>query len=460
MAGTHATIGNDLGKFARVFRVLRLMRNGGASVTIDGLDQLQIEVEAIFDEDDAHNKVLAAFMAYFNGCRAAVDGMVRGLRGVFDVYAMQVLRPDIGSSATAVDDLVDDLAENMLIDAMDVLEVVITTSAVTADADNTGNGTLIVHDQEPIEKRDNDRIQASKDILQCTTDLRRGASWRSETFNWQSDLHGNGPTVTVGGKEGATAQRIDNGSFDGWTAGVPDNFTYTTDTGTDAEETSLIYRTYEEDGTTAASAFKYTASGAATTLDMRQLETAFVGYSSNKLKPLGVYLLSVYARRGAAADIDGTVTIGFVGTGYTAGSGETISLTTLTTSYVLKTAVVVMPKSIPSDMAIQVLWNGTPTSGRILYLDDLNLQEMTYWEARAMYAAIVSGSTDFIAGPEQADYMTFNTTRPAEGTSLFQEFVTLLTDRNDPLGNQKPDLNTQLPHASAAHASYAESKAT
>ena len=42
MAGTHATIGNDLGKLARVFRVLRLMRNGGASVTIDGLDQLQI----------------------------------------------------------------------------------------------------------------------------------------------------------------------------------------------------------------------------------------------------------------------------------------------------------------------------------------------------------------------------------------------------------------------------------
>src|SRR3990167_7018091 len=129
MAGTHATIGNDLGKFARIFRVLRLIRNGGASVWIDGLDQLQIEVEATFDEDDAHNKVHAAFMAYFNACRAGMDGMVRGLRGVFDVYAMQVLRPDIGSTATAVDDIVDDLAENMLIDAMDVLEGVITTSA-------------------------------------------------------------------------------------------------------------------------------------------------------------------------------------------------------------------------------------------------------------------------------------------------------------------------------------------
>lgn len=460
MAGTHATIGNDLGKFARVFRVLRMIRNGGATISIDALDQLQLEVEAVFDEDDSHNKVLAAWMSYFNACRSAMDGMIRGLRVVFDVYAFQVLRSDIGSTATSVDDIVDDLAENMLIDAMDVLEVIITTSAVTADADNTGNGTLIVHDQEPIEKRDNDRVQASKDILQCTVDSRRGASWRSETFNWQSDIHGNGPTLTVGGKEGATAQRIDNGSFDGWTASAPDIWTFTTDVGTKAEETSLIYRTYEEDGTTAASAFKYTANGAATTLDMRQAETLFTGYSSNKLKPKGVYLLSVYARRGAVADIDGTVTIGFVGTGYAAGSGETISLTTLTTSYVIKTAVVVMPKSIPTDMAIQVLWNGTPTSGRILYLDDLNLQEMTYWEARAMYAGIVSGSTDFIAGPEQADYMTFNTTRPAEGTALFQEFMTLLTNRNDPTGNQMPDLNTQLPHASAAHANFAESKAT
>lgn len=456
MAGTHATIGADLGAFGRVYRVLRQIRGTTAGITIDSLGQLQTEIEAIFDGDDAHNQILRAWLGFFAGCRASIDGMILGLRGVMATWAFRYLRDDINSTATSFDGLIRDLAENMLIDSEDVNENVITTSTPAADADNVGDFTLLVYDEDPKEKRDNDRIQSANYVAECVTDVRiGGATAGEETFLCTSDhsFHGQ-VTVPVGMNEGAAKNRIDNGSFDAWTASAPDSWTVTTGAANDAEETSLVYRT-------GGSALKVTADGAATAYDIQQAETALVGYSTAKLKPGGVYLLSVYARRGAGADIDGTATIQFNGTGYTPASSEKIAMTTLTTSYALKTAWIVMPDSIPSDFNLEIVWNGTPTSGRILYLDDLCLQEATEWPESGQRLAIVRGATDAIQNPNDSsqrhgDYVTWNTAREAEGTAILQDLVTLLTNGHDPDRNQQMDINLQLPHASSASANYPE----
>ena len=140
MAGTHATLGNDLGGFARVFRVLRLIRGGGAAATIDGLDQLQSEIEVTFDADDAHRKVLQEWLRFFANARSMCDTLVQQLTQVAIQWGFHVLRPDINSTATSFDGLIRDLAENMIIDSEDVLENVITTSAVSADSDNVEIG--------------------------------------------------------------------------------------------------------------------------------------------------------------------------------------------------------------------------------------------------------------------------------------------------------------------------------
>lgn len=456
MAGTHATIGADLGKIARVYRVLRQIRGTGSGITIDSLGQLQTEIEDIFDGDNAHIQILSAWLDFFRGCRQSVDNMILGLRGVMSVWAFLYLRDDINSTATSFDGLIRDLAENMRIDAQEVLQNVITTSTPAADANNVGDFTVVVYDQDPKDKRDNERIQTANYLAECVTDVRiGGATAGEETFLCSSDhgFHGQ-IAVPVVMNEGAAKNRLDNGSFDGWTASAPDDWTVTTGAANDAAEASLIYRT-------GGSALKITADGAATAYNIEQAETAFIGYSSAKLRPGGVYLLSVYARRGAAADIDGSCTIQFAGTGYTPASSEKITMTTLTTSYALKSAWIVMPDAIPSDFNLEIVWSGTPTSGRILYLDDLCLQEATEWPETGQRVAIVRGATDPIQNPSDSsqrhgDYVTWNTARQAEGTAIIQDLVTLLTNVRDPDRNQQGDINIQLPSASAASANYPE----
>ncbi len=455
MAGTHAQIGEDLGKFARIHNVLRLIRSGGASVTIDAMDQLRTEIETVFDADDTHRKIMPAVMGVVDFMKASCDqGMVL-LRQAIDIWARDYLRSDIGSTATATDDIFRDLAENMLIDSQDVLEVVITTSSVTADSDNTGDGTVVVYDEEVIEKRDNDRIQDENFVVQCVADVRQnGRTSGNELFAIQGDVHGNGPNAAAAYNEGSSENRLDNGDFEDATATFPNSWTITTDntTGGLSQETTIVNR--------GAGALKAVADGSATAFDIEQPETSFIGYSTTKLKPLTPYLISCAARY--ATGQSGTLTIQFAGTGYTPGSTEKISqaVSGLTTSYQILTAVVVMPKSIPSDFNLEITWDGTPTATHILYLDDVVVQEMTEWEDAGIYYAVVPGATDFIAGPGQADYFTFNTSREAEGTALFQEMMTLVTNPNITNPDVWLDINVQLPHKSSdGSANYAEADA-
>ncbi len=455
MAGTHAQIGEDLGKFARLHNILRLIRQGGASATIDGMDQLRTEIETVFDADDTHRKIMPDVLAVVDFMRDACDQGMGLLRRAIGIWARDYLRGDIASTATATDDIFRDLAENMLIDSQDVLEVVITTSSVTADSDNTGDGTVVVYDEEVIEKRDNDRIQDENFIVQCIADNRQnGRTAGNELFEIQGDVHGNGPNHAAAGIEGTSANRLDNGNFEDATGTFPNSWTITTDntTGGLSQETSLVFR--------GSGALKAVADGSATAFDIEQPESSFINYSSSKLKPLTPYLISCAARY--ATGQSGTLTVRFAGTGYSEGSTEKISqaVSGLTTSYQILSAVVVTPKSIPSDFNLEVVWNGTPTATHILYLDDICVQEMTEWEDAGIYYAVVPGATDFVAGPGQADYFTFNTSREAEGTALFQEMMTLVTNRNVSKPDVWLDINVQLPHkATDGSANYAEADA-
>jgi hypothetical protein len=455
MAGTHATIGEVTGKFARIFRVLHLIREGGASATIDGMDQLRTEIETVFDADDAHRKIMPFVQAVVDGMKVACDNAIVALRSAFDRYALDILRNDIGSTATATDDIVRDLRENFLIDSQDVLENVITTSAITADATNTGTAIFAVYDEEVTEKRDNERIQTENFVIQCTGDVRQnGRTSGNELFSIQGDHHGVGPNAALAGNEATTQNRLDNGNFEDTSGTFPNSWTITTDntTGGLSSEATLFHR--------GASALKAVADGSATAFDIEQAETAFVNYSTAKLQPLGVYMISCAARY--ATGQSGTLTIQFAGTGYTPGSTEKISqaVSGLTTSYQILTAFVVMPKSIPSDMNLEVTWTGTPTATHILYLDDITVQEATEWEDAGIYYAGVPGDVDSIAGPAQADYYTFNTARQAVGTSLFQDFFTLVTNRNLNNPSVYPDIGVALPSKSSdGSANYAEADA-
>src|SRR3990167_9298159 len=315
---THATLGADLGKIIRGDSVADKILNGGAAVAIDGLNQLEVEVEARWmGSDPERNLVGAAYVAAIRRFRAAVNGFRRDL--IFRVarlWAFQIARPDLDSTGKNMTDILHDLTLAMRVDSKPVQQNAITTSAVTAYGTNTGDGTLVLYDENPLDKRDEERIQYQHVIFQCRQDVRRGNTTAgAEIFEVQSSLHGKLPDVKVGWNEAVDQNRITNGSFDTFTvADTPTNWTETTGAANSTEEASLVYRT-------GGKALKVTADGAATAYNASQAETAFVSYASQRLKPLGVYLLSVRLRRGAAADMTGTLAIQFSGTGDTPGTG-------------------------------------------------------------------------------------------------------------------------------------------
>lgn len=457
MAGTHATIGNDIGQFARLFEVFRLIQSGGAGISIDGLDQLRSEIEANWDVDDAHRKVMPQMLAIVDGVRAQMDGAIGAVRVAFDIYARDILRPDIGSTAIATDDILRDLNENMIDDSENVLENVLTTTQPVADNDNVGDGEVLIYDEEPIEKRDNDRIQTQNLLVQVIADSRQNnRTAGNEQLNLQGDVQGNGPNFQVPGVEGSQRgqNRLVNGDMEDATATFPTGWNQTTLVAV-SQETTIVYR--------GSGALVAVSSGAATILDIDQDETTtggkFSGIAARALTPLGVYLLTVRSRHGGA--FSGNVRLGFDGTGYTAAATEEINLTSanLTAVFQFFNAFIVLPKSIPSDMRLQVLWDGTPTNTHTLYLDDVLLQELPVWATAALRVGAAPGAVPFVAGPTRADFWKADTAREVPGTSLFQDLVTLVTNRNLSLPDRKPDINVQLPHGVAASANYAETKA-
>lgn len=456
MAGTWATIEVDLGKIVRADKVTELIVNGGAAVSIDALDQLEAEFETTFaGSNTARNKVFVSFQAWKEAFKKRIDALRRAfINGVVGTYVFEVLRADIGSTGKSTRDVLFDMTEEARDDSENVLENGLTVGAVTADADNVGDGVIVVYTGNPIDKRDEERLMPQDVLFQCTQDNRHnGVTAGAEKFEIQSSRGGVIGSVFVKHAEGATANRIDNGDFDTWTvADTPDSWTENTGAANSSEETSLVARS-------GGSALKITADGAATAYDATQAETAFIGYSTAKLKPLKVYCVSFYARRGAGADIDGTLTVQMSGTGYTPGSTEKSAMTTLTTSYALKSFFFVAPKDIPTDFAIQILWNGTPTSGRIAYIDDLVLQECTELTKAGslMWVAAIRGATaDFVAGPEQADAFTLNIANDFAG--LYQTFLSRLTDPDTADAPVYADLGVAMPSVAAAP-TFAEASA-
>ncbi len=448
MAGTHAVIGADVGEFAWVDHNYDLMLVGGNAATIDGLDELENRWRALWANANDLNRmsVHQAGNAELRVARARINTLRRNFtRNVFSLYAVNVLRPDIGSTSTNPRNIIRDLREEMADDSEEVKQNRVTTGTITADGDNTGDGTLLVYDEDPEFKDDNEAIQTQDMLAQCIRDVPHdGRTAGNELFQLHSNRHGPFGTAAVKWNVGSNENRLTNGAFDTWTVSdVPDTWTFTTDAGTKTEETSTIFRT-------GGSALKYVADGSATTLDMRQASSLFSGISAKPLLPLGVYAVTAQIQTGGS--MSGTLTIQFKGTGYTPAASEKITITGVVASFTLSSFFVVLPKDIPSDFALQVLWNGTPTSSHIIYIDDMTVVQATALAPVGAKVVITRGATDYVSPEVQPDKFTWSFTN--DYASILQTFFSRLTDKSDPDGDVWPDYVLPLPSAASASANY------
>lgn len=459
----HTRIGRQLGKIILVFEQLRKFRDDttGAGITIKCLQALLTDLEDDFDDDATDRFIWESFLAWFRETTLSMNSCVeRLINGPFAVWLAQFVRGNIDSPAQDPQEILRDLYEQMLKDGKDVQENTITISAVAADADNRGNGTVLVSEIEPFEKRDNERIITQKFRAVCIRDaLQDGVEEGSEIFELQGTVEGGGPIITVPYAEGygPGTNRIQNGGFETWAdpAAAPTGWVKLS---TETYGTQIVREQTGGQVGRGTNSLKLLGDGVLATVGVKQLEASFASFAATqRIKPKTMYLISAYVKTdGMAAK---TFTIEPKGTGFTAGATEKIELVNPgVTAYTLRTALWMTPKDIPADITLEMAITGTPAASDIVRIEDVTLTEMYFWPEAAIWVALVRGRTkDFAALPQQ-DYFTWDATNSF--ASLFQSFLTRRTNFNQSDIRKMPDISRSLPSAAAASADYAEALAT
>lgn len=477
---THATVGNELGFFVRVDDVIDEWTDGGASATIDGLDQLISEAEATFDADATSKEFLPQVIGMLNAIKADVGSVIKPkVYSVFRDWCFQRLRGELNSSATKVRNILADLALAMDADSKVVKSCGVSVGAASNGNRNTSDYEIIAEEIGPNSwALNNENIQSQDFQVVCRADSETGGTTEfKERFTVSANITGQEQdcyAVMVPGtcsnyenrlqnKDGVTGGATSNSNadttipFENFTGSVPDCWQLVTGTATthitsESATANVLFGSYSlefaGDGSTKT---KIKIAGA----DLYgSTQTDFNLYPGEK------YLIGTWMKSDAAISA-GTFEMYMDGTGYSAETAEKAVKdlsSSPPTSWTFYHGVVRMPKSIPSDVEVYMEWTTALENGKKAYVDGPVFARMRYYEdAGIMFAIVPKGSAHAIAGDVEPDYYEFSTTNSESG--LIQTFMTARTDISDPLPTRRPDLQVYLPHGATASSEYAESKA-
>jgi hypothetical protein len=337
----------------------------------------------------------------------------------------------------AVDDVaavLSELIRQMNSDSESVNASAVTIGSVSANASNSGNGTILTTklldgvtspgsnargtfaanpqyrgvDSELAVESETMTIEVATDSFQD------GATEGGETFNWNGKkagvvngfgAEGSGAIGTITGAHSTSGNLLTNGDFEEITSNAPDDWTIDNGTaGTHILQETAGANVYHGD-----SSIRFVGDGSQAAIGISQAFGAS-DVTANKL-----YCVTVRIKADASISA-GDLTIQFSGTGYTAGSSEKISIAaaSLPTSWSLQSFFVLMPAEIPADFKLAIDWSGTPTDTKNLYIDDLSFSAVNYGGGVGVVA--VRGSDPFIKG----DRFTFSVANDEAG--VFQKF--------------------------------------
>ena len=453
----HGLLGDELGHLVKSAYAAITWRDATTdSVSIPSITKLLADAEALFDIDTTGKLLLPQIIAMYQGWRQSLNGMVAGLTsGPFAAWVSERLRVEIDTPAVKLGDILRDHVEQMLIDSKEVQKNVVAVGAVSADANNEGDGTVVVSILDPLTGTNNERVQPADWRLVCRSDsFDGGRTPGSEEFELQCTKRGTIGRVRVKHAESGSENRISNSGFESWDLGTlpPDDWTLGTGTLANThvlKETSILGR--------GLVSLEFNGDATLATLELKQPETAWAGYGSTvRVKPKKRYLLSARIKTDGIAAGD-TFTMQLSGTGYTPGATEKIAIAGASTvDWTYYSAVILLPKAIPSDLALSITLAGTPPASTHVYVDDVCFQEMTFFEVDGIALAVFRGQSDFVASVQQ-DYFTFATTNDYAGR--FQTFLTQRTNEFTTDRRLWPSLNQPWPSDVAASAEYAEAKA-
>lgn len=303
---------------------------------------------------------------------------------------------ELNLRGSAIPEVLAALIEWMVDNSSTVLESTPSVGSVSADGGNVGNGNVIVDGTLDGKSAPRSGVVAHPNYLgvdslllgnethtfvvssdsysngrtigaeQLTWDgeAQRSSPWRDDQSNEGS---GPGPTIIATGGNNV----LTGGGFDSWSGGVPAG--WTVDSGTPVEETSTVLR--------GAGSLEATA--------------AFKVSQSVSLVPGARYAVTGWYNVTATGSLG--VDVGLEGTGYSAGSGEAVALTTVTTgAWRFFSCWLNVPLSPPSDLAFFLEIDGAPPSAGTIYFDGVALTRATYHGGVCAVAS--AGDTAWVNG--------------------------------------------------------------
>jgi hypothetical protein len=296
------------------------------------------------------------------------------------------------------------LYQDMLDNSQTVLRSTVTVGAVSADANNVGNGTILLDGYL-------DGYQAgvpggfqtiryagvlselcppsTVHAWNCTGDsYGGGAQEGNEPFSWSDSLDygpfpsfpegaGSGPALDGNGQ----STNIPGGNMESWSGGLPSGWGATLGAAQVSQDTVNFYR--------GSSSLAATAGGSTIALS--------VPIPAGTLNPRRRYMITArLLRTGAAAA--GSLTLGFNGTPYAPRILETYSIpfSSISTSWMLVNFAVTMPAQIPSNFAFLLTFVGGIPPGCQINVDDVYAYPVTYFAG--VNGTAVAGSTPFAVG--------------------------------------------------------------
>lgn len=339
------------------------------------------------------------------------------------------------SAGAVISSVLKELFRDMVTNAQTIKKNTVTVSAVTADAGNVGNGTVLLDQlldavNAPLSNSASIVNERAKGLtselsvsepmtLTCVVDSGAGALEGEEIFTWEGrernagafdyNTEGSGTSLNVTSLN--SSQIISNKDFESWVTNVPVNWTLDAGVaGTDfIQETNAadVYR-----GTYAAK-FQQVALGTTAAFQISQPVSQF------NLRGGRRYLLAVRVK-GQAGIATGALTIHFESPSgdYTAAGSEEITMNAAAlaaaTTYTLKYFYITMPVIIPADLELVIKIAGILTASKGVWIDSLAFGPVVY--ANGINIAIIAGSTPF----QSTDRFTFTVTNDKAG--VFQEW--------------------------------------
>lgn len=433
-----------IGKYVKAANQLQMWAESSETFTSGGqtfaaADVLLSGFASVLDGSADERARLDRLGDLLSSAAASIGAARRAILADLDAYLTTVARAELGDTSPAAAGVVDALARSMLADSETVAanDVSVGSPVPLRPGGNTGDGMLAVwiqSDDGTGTQADDPRVAGRAVTVRVVRDAPRDrVAAGSEEFAVETSDGLQTTAIAFGatgyaGANPSSGNRIDNGSFESFTADLPDGF--------DAALGTPGTHIFEDDTTSfvGGASLKLVGNGSiaeiALTQDLSELDPPLI--------PGDLAVVSAAVK--ASGVTTGTIRIALEGTGYSAANAIEIAAA-WPAGWTQLAAFELLPRPLPPDLRLRVSFSGTPNSGATVWVDHVVAGTPARIERAGLALAVLSGPEPFLGGPIP-DGFAFETT--SDDAGRFQTFFRDVYGRGLPSTDGTPTVDDSL----------------